>query len=195
MVIWTVWAMCVVWHFRLCDQDRKPLNVGPLQKKFVWHSGLTKMLCAVWRNLNIFLSFLTLQLRQIYKKNRGCVDVGRTTFCMFTTRFMSHNLVVQSYMNKLLSVWMHLNAANLWSTFIMYKYQRCEKSTKIQFLTVRSLSIFHVTYPMKIRNFEVLRYLIIISRLPGVSEFYNFEYYHDYIIWICVMRKHQNFLF
>ncbi len=37
----------VVRHFRLCDQDREPPNVGPLQKKFVRHNGLTKMLCAV----------------------------------------------------------------------------------------------------------------------------------------------------
>ncbi len=29
-----------------CDQDREPPNVGPLQKKFVRHNGLTKMLCA-----------------------------------------------------------------------------------------------------------------------------------------------------
>ncbi len=45
----------------------------------------------------------------IHVKNRRCVDVGRTTtFCMITTRFMSHNLVVQSCMTKLLSVWTHL---------------------------------------------------------------------------------------
>ncbi len=94
-----VGATCVVRHFKLCDQDCEPSNVSPLQKK----------LCAVWRNLNIFSSFLTLPLRQIYKKNRGCVDVVRTTtFCMLTTRFMSHNLVVKSCMIKLLSVWMHL---------------------------------------------------------------------------------------
>ncbi len=50
-----------------------------------------------------------LQSRQVYKKNRGCVDVGRTTtFCMTRTRFMSHNLVVQSCMTKLLSTWTHL---------------------------------------------------------------------------------------
>ncbi len=30
-----------------CDQDREPPNVGPLQKKFVRHNGLTKMLCAI----------------------------------------------------------------------------------------------------------------------------------------------------
>ncbi len=109
MVVWMVGAMCAVQHFRLCDQDREPSNIGPLQKKFVRHNGLTKMLRAVWRNLNIFSSFLTLQLRQIYKKNCGCVDVGRTTtFCMSTTRFMSHNLVEQSCMTKLLSMWTHL---------------------------------------------------------------------------------------
>ncbi len=51
-----------------CDQDRKPPNVGPLQNKFLRHNGRTKMLCAIWRNLNIFLSFFTLQSRQIYKK-------------------------------------------------------------------------------------------------------------------------------
>ncbi len=59
VIVWTVGATCVVRHFRLCDQDREPPNVGPLQKKFVWHNGLTKMLCAVWRNLNIFSSFFT----------------------------------------------------------------------------------------------------------------------------------------
>ncbi len=66
------------------------------------------MLCAIWRNLNLFLSFYTLQWRQIYKNNRGCVDVGRTTtFCIITTRFMSHNFVVKSCMTKLLSAWTH----------------------------------------------------------------------------------------
>ncbi len=59
---------CVMRHFMLCDQDRKPPNVSPLQKKFVQHNGITKMLCATWCNLNIFLSFFTLQSRQIYKK-------------------------------------------------------------------------------------------------------------------------------
>ncbi len=109
MVVWTVGATCVVRHFRLCDQDREPPNVGPLQKKFVWHNSLTKMLCAVWRNLDIFSTFFRLQSRQIYKKDCGCVDIGRTTtFCMTTTRFMSHNLVAQSSMTKLLSVWTHL---------------------------------------------------------------------------------------
>ncbi len=108
--MWMVWATCVVRHFMLCDQDREPPNVIPLQKKFVRHNDLTKLLCAIWHNLNIFVLFFTLQSRQIYKKNRGCVDVGRTTtFCLTTTRFMSHNLVVQSCMTKLLSVWMHLN--------------------------------------------------------------------------------------
>ncbi len=37
------------------------------------------------------------------------MDVSRTTtFCMTTTRFMSHNLVVQSCITKLPSVWTHL---------------------------------------------------------------------------------------
>ncbi len=92
----------------LCNQDHELPNVGPLQKKFMRHNGLIKMLCAIWCNVNIFLSFFMLQSRQIYKKNRGCVDVSRTTFCMITTHFMSHNLVVQSCMIKLLSVWTHL---------------------------------------------------------------------------------------
>ncbi len=79
------------------------------KKKFMRLNDLTKMLCAIWRNLNIFLSFFRLQSRQIYKKNQGWVDVGRTTtFCITTTRFMSHNLVVQSCMTKLLSLWTHL---------------------------------------------------------------------------------------
>ncbi len=30
-----------------CDQDREPPNVGPLQKEFVRHNGLTKMLCVI----------------------------------------------------------------------------------------------------------------------------------------------------
>ncbi len=47
VVVWTIWAMCVVRHFMLCDQDCEPPNVGPLQKKFVQHNGLTKMLCAI----------------------------------------------------------------------------------------------------------------------------------------------------
>ncbi len=46
VVVWTAWATCVVRHFMLCDQDREPPNVGPLQKKFVRHNGLTKM-CAI----------------------------------------------------------------------------------------------------------------------------------------------------
>ncbi len=50
-----------------------------------------------------------LQSRQIYKKNHGCVDVGRTTtFCMTTTSSMSHNHVVPSCTTKFLSVWTHL---------------------------------------------------------------------------------------
>ncbi len=65
VVVWTVGATCVMRHFRLCDQDCEPSNAGPLQKKFVRHNGLTKI-HAVWRNLNIFLSFLMLQLREIY---------------------------------------------------------------------------------------------------------------------------------
>ncbi len=40
-------ATCVVRHFILCDQDREPPKVGPLQQKFVRHNGLTKMLCAI----------------------------------------------------------------------------------------------------------------------------------------------------
>ncbi len=109
VVVWTVWVAYAVRHFMLCDQDHELPNVGPLQKKFVLHNGLTKMLCTIWRNLNIFLSFFTLQSRQIYKKNRGCVDVtSTTTFCMTTTCFMSHNLVVQNFMTKLLSEWTHL---------------------------------------------------------------------------------------
>ncbi len=108
VVMWTVWATCVVRHFMLCDQDLEPPNVGPLQKKFVRHNSLTKMLCAIWRNLDILLSFFTLQSPQIYRKNCGCVDVCRTTFCITTIRFMSHNLVVQSCMTKLLSVSTHL---------------------------------------------------------------------------------------
>ncbi len=47
VVVWMVGATCVVRHFRLCDQDCELSNVGPLQKKFVRHNGLTKMLCAV----------------------------------------------------------------------------------------------------------------------------------------------------
>ncbi len=46
VVVWMVWATCVVQHFMLCDQDGEPPNVGALQKKFVRHNGLTKMLCA-----------------------------------------------------------------------------------------------------------------------------------------------------
>ncbi len=41
VVVWMVWATCVVRHFILCDLDREPPNVGPLQKKFVRHNGLT----------------------------------------------------------------------------------------------------------------------------------------------------------
>ncbi len=59
VVVWMVGATCVMRHFRLYDQDREPPNVGPLQKKFVRHNGLTKMLCAVWCNLNIFSAFFT----------------------------------------------------------------------------------------------------------------------------------------
>ncbi len=56
-----------------------------------------------------FCHFLHCSCAKFIKTNRGCVDVGRTTtFCMTTTRFMSHNLVVQSCMTKLLSVWTHL---------------------------------------------------------------------------------------
>ncbi len=60
--VWMVRATCVSCDIlccatMLCDQDCEPPNVGPLQKKFVQHYGLTKM-CAIWRNLNIFLSFL-----------------------------------------------------------------------------------------------------------------------------------------
>ncbi len=38
---------CVVRHFMLCDQDHEPPNVRTLQKKFLRHNGLTKMLCAI----------------------------------------------------------------------------------------------------------------------------------------------------
>ncbi len=105
VVVWTVWATRVSCDIlccatMLCDQDRELPNVGPHQKKFVRYNGLTKM-CAIWGNLNIFLSFFTLQSRQIYTKNCGCVDISRTaTFCMTTTRFMSHDLVVQSCMTN-----------------------------------------------------------------------------------------------
>ncbi len=133
VVVWTVWATCVVRHFMLCDQDREPPNVAPLQKKFVWHNGLTKMLCAIWHNLNIFLSLFTLQSGQIYKKNRGCVDVSRTTtFCMTTTHFRTHNLDVQSYMTKLLSVWTHLNVPP-------EKRANCKVTTKTRYLQVCAL--------------------------------------------------------
>ncbi len=51
VVVWTVWATCVVRHLccatKLSDQDCEPTNVGPLQKKFVRHNGHTKMLCAI----------------------------------------------------------------------------------------------------------------------------------------------------
>ncbi len=39
VIVWTVWATCVVRHFMLCDQDRELPNVSPLQKKFVRHNG------------------------------------------------------------------------------------------------------------------------------------------------------------
>ncbi len=56
-----------------------------------------------------FCHFLRCSHAKFIKKNRGCVNVSRTTtFCTTMTRFMSHNLVVQSCMTKLLSVWMHL---------------------------------------------------------------------------------------
>ncbi len=57
-----------------------------------------------------FCHFLRCSRTKCIKKNRRCVDVGRTTFCTTTIRFMSHNLVAQSCMTKLLSVWTHLNA-------------------------------------------------------------------------------------
>ncbi len=52
------------------------------------------------------------------------MDVGRTTtFCMTTTRFMSHNLVVQSCMTKFLSVWTHLEKN---TSTRHYKITKCE---------------------------------------------------------------------
>ncbi len=107
-VVGMVWAMCIVRHFMLCDQDRELQNVGHFRRNLC-DNGLTKMLCAICHYLNIFLSFFTLHRAKFIKKIVVvCVCVGRTTFCMTTTRFMSHNLVVQSCMTKLLSVWTHL---------------------------------------------------------------------------------------
>ncbi len=42
-----IWATSVVQHFMLCNQGCGPLNIGPLQKKFVRHNGLAKMLRAI----------------------------------------------------------------------------------------------------------------------------------------------------
>ncbi len=154
VVVWTVWATCVVQHFMLCDQDCELPNVGPLQKKFVRHNGLTKM-WAIWRNLNIFLSFFTLQSRKIYKKNRGCVDVGHTTtFCMTTARFMSH-------MIKLLSVWTHLcTSIKFWKHRRWFSWESYQRSIFFHYLVQGKLS------QDKIVDFE-LKHLCCNFRLSG----------------------------
>ncbi len=72
-----------------------------------------------------FCHFLHCSCAKFIKKNRGCVDVGRTTtFCMTTTRFMLHNLVVQSCMTKLLSVWTHLYT-HVWITACSLYGNKC----------------------------------------------------------------------
>ncbi len=61
-----------------------------------------------------FCHFLRCSCSKFIKKSWMCGRWSTITFCMTTTRFMSHNLVVQSCMTKLLSMWTYL----YWTFFI-----------------------------------------------------------------------------
>ncbi len=67
-----------------------------------------------------FCHFLHRSRAKFIKK---IVNVGRTTtFCMTTTRFMSQNLVVQSCMTELLSVWTHLKTSYRYFIFFILMF-------------------------------------------------------------------------